>query len=297
MTYHYRVFGLNIESVIPFLDIPQEMGEPDVRVSYGRVPDEINNATVKGVRFQAGPDEFLLHVDNVAKYHLLDGRHITIDRHPSSSDHEVLLFFMSSVMGAILHQRNILPLHGSAVVVDGGGVIFVGPSAIGKSTLAGGFQKRGYSLLADDICAVRADHGEGPQIIPGFPRLKLWADTLKKLEANKNGLNRIRLDQDFEKFFVPFAQAGDKPTPVRSVFVLETTNTDRFEVIPLAAGEKIEPVLNHTYRPRFLEGLGGKKEHFRQCAAVAAGAAVFTITRPKDGFRLDELMNHLERHW
>jgi len=54
---------------------------------------------------------------------------------------------MGSAMGALLRQRNILPFHGSYVEVDGEGVIFVGPSGIGKSAIAGGFHKRGFALL------------------------------------------------------------------------------------------------------------------------------------------------------
>lgn len=293
----YHAFGLKIASGIPFLDMPAATGIPDVSITCGRVPESISNAVIKGVRYQAGPGEFLLRVDNVACYYVTNGNHILIERESGAADEEVLLFLMGSAMGALLHQRNILPLHGSSVEVDCEGVIFVGPSSIGKSTIAGGFHKRGYPLLSDDICAVTAKNGLVPHIIPGFPRLKLWADALKKLEKDRKGLNRVRLDQDFEKYFLPFDNACDRPTPVRSVFILETTNTDEFEIVPLKGGDKIDPIINNTYRPRFLEGLGGKKEHFKQCAAVAARAAVIRITRPKKGFRLDELMDLVKRNW
>jgi hypothetical protein len=200
-------------------------------------------------------------------------------------------------MGALLHQRNILPLHGSSVEVDGEGVIFVCPSSIGKSTLAGGFHKTGYSLLSDDVCFVTAAGGEKPRVIPGFPRLKLWANALKKLEEDRKGLNRVRLDQEFEKCFVPFDNPCGRPTPVRSGLVLEITNTGRFEIIRLKGGDKIDPIISNTYRPHFLEGLGGKEEHFKQCAAVAVKAAVTRITRPRKGFLLKELMELVERDW
>ena len=236
-------------------------------------------------------------MDNVARYYVANGDYILIERESGSADEEVLLFLMGSAMGAILHQRNILPLHGSSIKVHHEGVIFVGPSSIGKSTLAGGFNKRGYPLLADDVCAVTAENGGGPHIIPGFPKLKLWADALKKLEKGREGLYRVRLDQAFEKYFVPFDHAGNGPVPVRSVFILDKTNTDQFEIVSLKGGDKIDPIINNTYRPRFLEGLGGKKEHFRQCAAVAGRAAVMRITRPRKGFRLHELMDLVERNW
>lgn len=250
---------VNIDSAIPFLDMPQTEGVPDVVVTYGKTPESLSNPKIKGVRYQAGPGEFLLQVDGIAGYHVSKGTNILIDRYLGATDEEVLLFLMGSAMGALLHQRNILPLHASAVQVDGKAVLFMGPSSIGKSTLAAGFQKRGIPLLADDVCAVTADENGSAKVISGFPRLKLWADTLSQLEKDEAGLMRIRLNQDFQKHFVLFDYVCATPTPARSVFLLKDTNTDDFEVSELKGMDRIEPLLNHTYRPRFLEGLGGKK--------------------------------------
>jgi len=58
-----------------------------------------------------------------------------------------------------------------------------------------------------------------------------------------------------------------------------------------------KPVIKTTYSPRFLEGLGDKKEHFKQRAAVAARAGVFMIIRPRKRFSLDELMDLVKRDW
>ena len=43
--------------------------------------------------------------------------------------------------------------------------------------MAASLAKRGYSILADDVCAINAD-GE---ILPSFPQIKLWADAAKQL--------------------------------------------------------------------------------------------------------------------
>ncbi len=295
--HRYHVFGLNIESAIPFLDIPETEGAADVTIDYGTVPDDLPGATIKGVRYQAGGGEFLLRVDNVARYYVANGATIIVEPHPGGADHEILLFLMGSAMGALLHQRKVLPLHGSAVSQDGSGIIFLGPSAIGKSTLAAGFQKQGYALLADDVCAVTAQNGDTPRIIPGFPRLKLWRDALEKLEENKRGLNRVRLDETFEKYFLPFQQPQSDPVPVGAVFLLKTTNTDTLALSELKGNEKIDPLITNTYRARFLKGMGDKREHFRLCAAVAGKASVFQVTRPLKGFRLEELMALVEEHF
>jgi len=100
--------------------------------------------------------------------------------------------------------------------------------------------------------------------------------------------------QLLEKYFLPIESVQDTPVPLKSVFVLETTNTDKMEITALKGAEKIDPLIDNTYRLRFLEGLGGKKDHFRQCAAVATKVAVYRTVRPNNGFLLKELMELLE---
>ena len=122
-------------------------------------------------------------------------------------------------------------------------------------------------------------------------------DTLKKLETSPEGLTQVRQDPDFQKYFVPFLGKPHTPAPIRSVFILRSSHTDEFDIEPLGGMERIQPILNNTYRPKFLEGLGNKQDHFRQCAAVADAVPVFKLSRPKKGFRLAELMTVVERHW
>lgn len=293
----YRIFDLNIMSVIPLpalpLSHPQTDAVPDVVIEYGDIPDVLTNPRIKGVRYQAAPGEFLLRVDNVARYHVQDGSRITIMPEKGVGDDDVLIFLMGSAMGALLHQRSILVLHAGAITVNGESVIFSGPSGIGKSTLAAGFHQRGYPFLADDVCAITVANGH-PSVIPGFPRLKLWADCLKKLNTGKDALKSIRRSRGLEKYFLPIDGIQGASVPLKSVFVIGTTNTDKLEITTLKGGEKIDPIINNTYRLRFLEGLGGKKDHFTQCAAVAAKAAVYRTVRPDKGFLLNDLMDLVE---
>ena len=51
-------------------------------------------------------------------------------------------------------QRKVLPLHGSAIAINGKAYAIIGDSGAGKSTLALAFLNRGYRLLTDDVIAV-----------------------------------------------------------------------------------------------------------------------------------------------
>ncbi|HCY86528.1 MAG TPA: hypothetical protein DHV36_15450 [Desulfobacteraceae bacterium] len=293
----YCAFGLSIASEISFPDMLPVEGRPDIFIRYGRLPKRIPNARVTGLQCEVGPGAFLLRVGGIAGYYVTEGRYIIVQREAGATDEEVLLFLMGSAMGALLHQRNILPLHAGAVRLDGGAVLFMGLSGIGKSTMVARFQDRGYSIMADDVCAVTIDGGKSAAVAPGFPLLKLGADVLKKLDKRREGLRRVRLENDFKKYFVPFDHRNAEPAIIRSVFLLQSNCTGRFEIEKLAGMDKIEPFLKHTYRTQFLEGQGNRQIHFQQCSVVAAQAPVYKVKRPRNGFRLQRLMDLIERHW
>lgn len=292
---HYRIFGLTIASAV---QLPALTGEidtttsPDVVIDYDDVPPALVNPQVAGACYQAAPGELLLQVDDVARFHVREGRRITISPEACAGEDDILPYLMGSAMGALLQQRRLLVLHGSAIEVEGASVVFCGPSGIGKSTLAAGFHQRGYRFLADDLCAV-APHDGRPVVIPGFPRLKLWADALERLDTATDDLQSVRWGADRQKFFLPADNRCEVSLPVRAVFILGADDTDRLELTRLSGSGKINPLMANSYRMLFLDGLGGKKEHFMLCAAVAARAEIFRVARPKRGFLLEDLMDLL----
>ena len=300
MVNRYHIFGLEIDSAIPLPAAPVSghsgIRLPDVVIEYGNPPDHLANPQSKNTRYQARPGEFLLRVDSVARYYVRDGRYIVVAPEPGTEDESVLIYLMGSAFGALLHQRNILVLHAGAIETKNRSVLFTGDSGIGKSTLAAGFHRRGYPFLADDVCAVGMINGQ-PAVIPGFPRLKLWADVLTKLKHDKDQLKSVRWTKGMDKYFLPVDPVHKSPVLLKSVFVLEAAKSDAIEISRLTGAEKINFIIKNTYRLQFLNGLGGKKEHFKQCAAVASRTNVHRVVRPNKGFLLDKLMDALEENF
>ncbi|HYX07724.1 MAG TPA: hypothetical protein VE912_13430, partial [Bacteroidales bacterium] len=144
----YSAFGLTIFSEHPLPELELSAGKPDVIFRYGTVPEHLEKPDFTAVRFEASHGDFLLRVDGVARFRVKNGNEIIIDKKAEIQDHDVTLFLMGSAIGALLHQRGILPVHGSSVCRDGEAIIFAGVSGAGKSTLAGAFIKKGYQLLA-----------------------------------------------------------------------------------------------------------------------------------------------------
>ncbi len=61
---------------------------------------------------------------------------------------------------------------------------------------------------------------------------------------------------------------NDSPIPIHTVFQLVIDNIDHFKLVPIIGREKLDPIIDNTYRLRFLEGLGGGEQHLQQCTCV-----------------------------
>ena len=294
MNQHYRIFGIQIGSALP-LPAPTITPESpdDVRIVFGKTPESIENPLFKGVRAQARTGEFLLTVDNVARYHVRDGNRITITPDTNAHEDDILIFLMGSAMGALLHQRDILVLHAGAVAVNGRSVLFSGISGTGKSTLTACFHQKGHPFLADDLCAISTENGV-PAVMTGFPRLKLWADALEKLEQDRQSLQSVRWGDRLEKYFMPVETDNTPTVPVTDVFILHTTNTETLSITELKGSEKINALVDNTYRLNFLKGFDGKTRHFHQCVRLGSEVRVHKVVRPSGGFLLDELADAVE---
>jgi len=86
---------------------------------------------------------------------------------------DVRLFLLGSAIGALMHQRGLLVLHGSTVKVGDECVVFLGSSGVGKSTLATQLRHRGYACLGDDVCAISIGEDGVPYAAPAYPPASL----------------------------------------------------------------------------------------------------------------------------
>ena len=102
-------------------------------------------------------------------------------------------------MGGLLHQKGVLPIHGSAIANDQDAYIIAGVSSSGKSSLAAAFSKMGFSLLTDDVSVIQFKDKK-PFVHPGTPYLKLWSDVIAHLNDDSD-MQRVR--PKLEKFYKP----------------------------------------------------------------------------------------------
>jgi hypothetical protein len=294
MRYLYKAFGLKIVSDIEIPEFISTDGESDISIRCGEVPDCLIEPHFKGVRFEASPGQFLLKVDKIADYYTSGGNSIIIKPHPGSEEGDIRLFLLGSAFGALIHQRGMLPMHGSSISIRGKAYIFSGISGAGKSTLAAGLLSRGYELLSDDISVVSLDEGGNPIVYAGYPGVKLWSDSLLKLGRDPEHYSRVRSKLNKHHMHVQ-EQFHSEALPLGGVYILQTKNSEGIQLDKIKGIEKFNALKNNTYRLNFIKGLGNTEAHFRHLSTLAAKCEVKRITRSTKTFALNEILDTVEQ--
>lgn len=281
-TYKYKAFGLIIESSFEIPELEKADGITNVTIVFGTTPACIDQPIATGARFQASEKEFLLTVDNIATYYVKNGSDIIVQKEQDANSEALRLFLLGSALGALLHQRGLLPLHASAIEINGSAIAICGTSGSGKSTIAASFIEEKYPLLTDDICVIDFIKDK-PVILPGYPQMKLWADTVTYLGKNPGSYRKIR--PDLEKHGIAFhTHFSQNLLPLKHIFILSVKNTEGIEVKEIKGMEKFNAIKSHTYRFNFTEGLRSRTGHLKQSSMLAKNAGITKIIRPRKGF-------------
>ena len=288
----YRAYGLTIDSELELPELrPAPHGAsdtPDLTVRRDAVPaGELPTGQQITPYLWADSQSVRLSIPGVAHFFISGGDTITVDPAPGVDADSVRLFLLGSALGSALFQRGYLVLHGNAVQVGERCMCCLGVSGAGKSTLAAGFWRRGHAVLADDVVAVDAQC----RALPAFPRIKLWQDSADQLNVDTAKLRRIRPIE--AKFNLPIPAPADTALPIRWVYILDSHEGPDLRLEHVSGLAKFAPLHDNTYGVRIVEGMSLRSEHLRLCGQLAGRIRLVKVTRPRQGFRLNDLIDAL----
>lgn len=295
--FHYKAFGLVFRSYIRHPELPEISGDadPDCLIQFGKVPRKLERPESEGVAFSSASGKFLLRIEHVGRYLVEDGRQITIEKTPGATDREIIVFLWASAMAALLHQRGVAIIHGSAIHTQQGAVIFSGPSGSGKTTTAAAFAvKNKEMVITDDISAIALDQHGKPVVLPGYPLMKFWRDSSDKIGFQWDENNLIR--EDVRKMLVSVSDRFmETPAPLRQIYLLSYKNGDHPEINELTGVKKMELVMGKVFRKNYLKSnQAGAREIFNAFSALLPKVRVCTLERPHGIGFLDETLRVIE---
>ena len=214
------------------------------------------------------------------------------------SHDDLCVYLLGPVMGFILRKRGLHPLHASAIAIQGSAIALVGEAGAGKSTTAAALALRGWPVLCEDVCAFADTDGEF-SVLPAYPRISLWPDSVEFLFSSASALPLIV--PGWEKRFLALdgttAKFASASAPLAAVFLLANRSTEESapRIEPISAKDALLRLVQDTYMNWLLDGRQRAAE-FDQLARLVSAAPCFRLTPSANPARLPALAEMIETH-
>jgi hypothetical protein len=294
--FHYRVFGLTVETPRPFPFLWPETDAtraPDIQIEFRSwpMPGKPPSLSQEMITLY-GTDCAIFSFAPGKRIICLDGKRIIIDLSVPLSDAELQTWVFGRVIGWLLHQRGLTPLHAAVVRIGDVAVALAGHSGAGKSTLARALVRRGHGVISDDLAVIDPDT---LLVSPGFPSLKLWesaavanGDDVRHAPAVKPGANKfhISLPDTFETSPVPVGLVvAIGRDPARSDFSLQRLSPRQSEAM----------LYCHVFNNRMARLSNSAATGFHWSLSVAAKVPVIALDRRDQMADLPLICAEIER--
>lgn len=278
----YKAFGFFVMSELLLQELPQLSNDEDMNIDIIITKEDLSQkwneiASQSDASFYVEENLVMYKFLEVAIFSIQDGRRISVSPLNEYDEETAGLVILGTCMGAVLMQRNVLPLHGSAVAIKGKAYAIVGDSGAGKSTLALSFLNRGFSLLTDDVIAVSLK-GNIPIVTPSYPQQKLWKDCLLNFGMETDHYKSLFGREN--KYSVPVMNFSSTPLPLGGIIELVKVDDKEIVIRPIENLERFFKLFYHTYRNFFVEKLGLMSWHFDFCAKMMNKVNIYQFGRP-----------------
>lgn len=203
----YEHCGLRVRSELD-LHLPIATGEGwDVDIRWGEPVDGTNDHPGGELIAWLGEsdDEWWYRATSTASGHVIRFRDkgdfvvsddlSTVEVRPDASGNPEFLPVLAAgtAMAFVLTLRGNTVLHASAVAIEGRALAFVGPSGIGKTTLAAVMCLDGATLVTDDVLVV----ADGPSltVVGGATELRLREAAAPLADVRRDAPRRVTADE------------------------------------------------------------------------------------------------------
>jgi hypothetical protein len=292
--FAYSAYNLCIHSDVPFpelgfCEVMPKMTEqpPDVVISFRQISESEVEAADGGNRLLA-----FMESAEVGRFLVEFGHKIVIEPAPGIEEDILRPCILGPIFSVLLRQRGLLVLHASSVAINGEAVAFLGHSGWGKSTLANAFYNQGYSLLSDDVLAIRVA-GSYPMTFPAYPYVRLLPDAAVSLGYDFENLAFIHLGalKRNNHLVRGFSQA---PVPLKRIYVLENVKRSQNEIEPLQPQEAFLELTRHSRATNVLITKDFIGANMRQCAELIKNVSIFRLKRQSSLAALPSIVRLVE---
>ena len=207
----------------------------------------------------------------------------------TSSLENTTSYLLGPVFGLLLRLRGMICLHASAVTLQDRSIAFVGSEGAGKSTTAAAFVRRGHPAISDDIVAL-AEGGDF-RVMPAYPHLALWPDSVNLLYGSSHVLPHISPDWQKRRLALGHQVNGfeQRSLPLGAIYILGDRRADPAPFVEtISDREALMALVVNSYATNILDR-EMRAQEFNIFSRLVSSVPVRHIIPHQDPARIEEL--------
>lgn|GEM_PF-1124472 len=295
IVYTYKIFGLIVQSDYELKHAYpiNEIEAVDVLISLKNMPieyieeTELERESEYGCIYHYDTDWACLRYVNQGTFMIENGKEINYYLQKGYHDHYVSQILLCGCMGILLAQRKAITIHGSALYLNGKGIIISGESGSGKSTLTAELLQDEAGFIADDIACIGTE-GETVCVHAGYPIRKLCRDALDMYSIDSEMVTYLP-DAGKEKYAISERsryRVGSEtvgamivilPQDVKEPYIKEITGADKLRIL-----------IDNLYKKEAYQAVGFTGDLFAKCVDFCNQVPMYELTRPKGKMTVKE---------
>ena len=227
--------------------------------------------------------EFSLNVAGVGDFYAGNGNLIEYNLVEGADPEWVRLYLNGQVLVALLHQRGVISFHASSFVHNGLGVMILGETGAGKSSLTLSFVKHGAGFLTDDLTPVVFAGGR-PAVMPLKRRMKIRTSSAAELGVAPERLTDA--ESGTGKKYIELNPSALTRHPVDVILKIEVGDVAESIFEEPAPAGKFSMLRSEVCSWEMLAGMPETEAaYLQQILDIVHQARIFRVTRPS-GIRI-----------
>jgi hypothetical protein len=159
-----------------------------------------------------------MQVEGVGDFYVCHGSEVEVAPVPEADPEWVNIYLNGQILAALMHQRKIINFHASSFIYKDKGILLLGETGAGKSSLTAAFTLDGAGFLSDDFTPVIFENGL-PLIWPVYKKIKLRENTVQQLHIEEDLVKNVEMVTG--KYFLDVEKAKVDHYPLEIILKIE----------------------------------------------------------------------------
>lgn len=241
--------------------------------------------------WQINQRQFAMQVEGVGNFYACCGKEVEYAPVQDADPDWVNLYLSGQILVALLHQRKIINFHASSFIHHGHGIMLLGETGAGKSSLTAAFTINGATFLSDDLTPMIFRDGK-PFVLPVNKTIKLREDTINQLRIGQGRLQEA--EKGTGKYFFDVDKSNMADYPLQSIVKIEIGETPVPASYEPDPAEKFSLLRSEICSWEMLAGMHEtEKAYLKQLITIVAQAKIARVVRPLE-MDINELFRFVE---